>query len=86
MYCLPCTLFNKAEISQRNIFAKNTGFSSWFKITENFLEHIDCEGIDAEKNKTCKNSRMMAEAEHLIQRFKKPSMIIPYSFDDTKES
>ena len=33
-----------------------------------------------------KRSRMMADAEDLIQRFKKPSMTIPYSFDDTKES
>ena len=86
VYCLPCTLFDKAEISQRSIFAKNTGFSSWFKIKEKLLEHINCEGIDAEKNKTCKHSRMMADAEDLIQRFKKPSMTIPYSFDDTKES
>ena len=29
---------------------------------------------------------MMADAEDLIQRFKKSSMTIPYSFDDTKES
>ena len=47
---------------------------------------MNCDGIDAEKNKTCKHSRMMADAEDLIQRFKKPSMTIPYSFDDTKES
>ena len=72
VYCLPCTLFDKAEISQRSIFAKN--------------KHINCEGIDAEKNKTCKHSRMMADAEDLIQRFKKPSITIPYSFYDTKES
>ena len=29
---------------------------------------------------------MMADAEDLIQRFQKPSMTIPYSFDDTKEN
>ena len=79
-------MFDKAEISQRSISAKNTGFSSWFKIKEELLEHINCEGIDAEKNKTCKHSKMMEDAEDLIQRFKKPSMTIPYSFDDTKES
>ena len=28
----------------------------------------------------------MEDAEDLIQRFKKPSMSIPYIFDDTKES
>ena len=85
LYCLPCTLFDKAEISGKSIFAKNAGFSSWFKIKEKVLEHINCEGTDVEK-KTCKHSRMMADAEDLIQRFKNPSKTIPYSFNNTKES
>ena len=44
VFCLPCTLFDKSEISQKSKFSKNTGFSSWFKIKEKVSKHLSCEG------------------------------------------
>ena len=49
VFCLPCTLFDKSEISQKSKFSKNTGFSSWFKISEKVSKLLSCEET-CEKN------------------------------------
>ena len=54
MFCLPCTLFDKSEISHKSKFSQNTGFSS-------------CDGKNI--SNYSKHPLMMAKAEELIQRF-----------------
>ena len=49
VFCLPCTFFYKSEISQKSKFSKNTGFSSWFKISEKVSKLLSCEET-CEKN------------------------------------
>ena len=78
VFCLPCTLFDKSEISQKSKFSKNTGFSSWFKISEKVSKPLSCEET-CEKNISnySKHSLMMAKAEYLIQRFQDPTATVP---------
>ena len=85
VFCLPRTLFGKSEISEKSKFSKNTGFSSWFKISE-VSNHLSCEET-SEKNISnySKNSLMMTKAEYLIQRFQNPTATIPYNFEATRE-
>ena len=86
MFCLPCTLFDKSEISQKSKFSKNTGFSSWFKISEKVSKPLSCEET-CEKNISnySKHSLMMTKAEYLIQRFQDPTATVPYNFETTRE-
>ena len=86
VFCLPCTLFGKSEISEKSKFSKNTGFSSWFKISEKVSKPLSCEET-CEKNISnySKHSVMMAIAECLIQRFQNPTATIPYNFEATRE-
>ena len=86
MFCLPCTLFGKSEISQKSKFSKNTGFSLWFKISEKVSKHLSCEET-CEKNISnySKHSLMMAKAEYLMQRFQNPTATILYNFEATRE-
>ena len=83
VFCLPCTLFDKSEISQKSKFSKNTGFSSWFKISEKVSKPLSCEET-CEKNISnySKHSLMMTKAEYLIQRFQNPTAT---NFEATRE-
>ena len=85
MFCLPCTLFDKSEISQKSKFSKNTGFSLWFKISEKVSKPLSCEET-CEKNISnySKHSLMMAKAEYLIQRFQDPTATVPKQLEKFK--
>ena len=87
MFCLPCTLFGKSEISQKSKFFKNTGFSWWFKINEKVSNHVTCEETYDEKNISnyFKYSSMMTKVEGLMQRFQNLTATILYKFDATRE-
>ena len=74
VFRLPCTLFDKSEISQKSKISKNTGFSSWFKISEKVSKHLRCEETCKKNiNNYSKHFLMIKKAEYLIQRFQNPT-------------
>ena len=87
VFCLPCTLLGKSEISQKSKFSENTGFSSWFKISEKVSKHLSCEETCDEKNISnySKHELKMTTAKVLIQSFRNPTATIPYNFDATRK-
>ena len=88
VFCLPCTLFDKFEISQKIKFYKNAGFSSWFKINEKVSKHFSFEENSDETKITnySKHSLMMAKAKGLIQSFQNPTATTPDNFHAARET